>query len=192
MTAFPDPELSAAFRPYLLSGERLLWTGRPKQGLMFQMIDIFLIPFSFVWASVPVTMFLSDKAFRGDAPFHFNLVALLFLAIALYITVGRFLVDMLIRDRTFYAVSNRRVIALTKSVGTSLKTQDIRNLNGFEFSERGNGRGTIDFSPGAYAWWQSGGTSFSPGLSRGLKFLGIADCRSVYELIEREKSLPAS
>ena len=192
MAAFPDPELSNAFRPYLLSGERLLWTGRPKQGLMFQPADIFIVPFSFVWASGASTIFWTGHSAQDVAPFPFDLFGLFFVAIGLYFTVGRFLVDMAVRSRTIYAVTNRRVVALQNLAGTRLRTQDIRNLDGFELTERASGRGTIDFSAGRYEWWQNGGMSWTPALSRGLKFLGIANSRSVYEIIDREKAQPAS
>ena len=45
----PGRELEGALRPYLFSGERLLWTGAPAAGLRFAGPDIFRIPFSLIW-----------------------------------------------------------------------------------------------------------------------------------------------
>lgn len=43
MTAF---ELLSRFQRYLFTGERILWSGRPKQGLTLSARDTFLIPFN--------------------------------------------------------------------------------------------------------------------------------------------------
>ena len=37
------------FKDRLLPGERILWTGRPGQGLMLTRNDMFLIPLSLMW-----------------------------------------------------------------------------------------------------------------------------------------------
>ena len=76
--------------PYLAPGERLLWTGRPAQGIAFQTMDLFAVPFSIVWASVVFGIFSKAPASGHAAPI---LLQLLFAAVAGYITVGRFVMD---------------------------------------------------------------------------------------------------
>lgn len=38
-----------ALTPHLHAGERLIWLGRPKQGLLLRREDAWLIPFSLLW-----------------------------------------------------------------------------------------------------------------------------------------------
>jgi hypothetical protein len=40
---------SQPFQPYLLQGERIVWSGRPKQGIAFSRSDLMGIPFSIMW-----------------------------------------------------------------------------------------------------------------------------------------------
>ncbi len=44
-----DPEQALKFQPELMSGEVLLWTGRPNPGRVFHSDDWYAIPFSLLW-----------------------------------------------------------------------------------------------------------------------------------------------
>jgi hypothetical protein len=43
------PEDQMRWSSRLLTGERLLWAGRPKLGLVLRWSDLYVIPFSLVW-----------------------------------------------------------------------------------------------------------------------------------------------
>jgi len=96
-------------RPELGPGERLLWSGMPRQGVVFRPIDLFLIPFILLWAGIPTFAALgllkSDRGV-GIGDFFF----LPFILIGAYLLVGRFIVDAKQRARTFYGVTNQRVL----------------------------------------------------------------------------------
>src|SRR5689334_22188873 len=83
-----DFNIQNELQPVLSAGEKLIWTGRPKGGIVFRSSDAVMIPFSLVWASLVLFIF----PFTGGVmPFPFSLVHLFFVIVALYITIGRFL-----------------------------------------------------------------------------------------------------
>ncbi len=38
----------------LSSGEKLVWIGRPKKGIVFRSSDAFLIPYSLIWGGFAI------------------------------------------------------------------------------------------------------------------------------------------
>ncbi|MBV9930391.1 MAG: PH domain-containing protein [Alphaproteobacteria bacterium] len=174
-----------ALRPYLLPGERLLWTGVPAQGVRFSRQDIVLIPFSLFWAGF--ALFWNVSVWRAGAPLDFTLFGLPFLAAGLYITVGRFAVDALLRRRLVYAVTSRRVLMLRRPPLASLKSFEIGYLPVLEFDEQRGGRGTIrfDIEEATNPWTNRGYNPWRPS-SAARCFEGIAEPRRVYDLIVHE------
>src|SRR5262245_55185927 len=75
-------------RPRLDRGEKLLWTGQPVQGLLFTGMDWYLIPFSLVWLGITLGVFNASQT-RNDA--ISNPMAWLFIAIGIYLLVGRYI-----------------------------------------------------------------------------------------------------
>jgi hypothetical protein len=49
MTSFAD---QAALRAFLLPGERIVWTGRPRQGLIFDLFELVSVPASLAAAAL--------------------------------------------------------------------------------------------------------------------------------------------
>lgn len=103
--------------PQLLQGERLVWQGQPFAGLLVRPIEIVLIPFSLFWAGFAV--FWNAEVWTANAPMPFQLFGLPFLAVGLYAVIGRFVVDQIIRRKTRYFVTSRRVL-ITKMIGNSV------------------------------------------------------------------------
>lgn len=179
-----------SFRPYLLSGERVLWTGQPKQGVMLSGRDTFLIPFSLLWGgfaifwNVGVWSFPSD----GEGPgLFFKLWGLPFLVAGVYLIIGRFFHDAQIRKSLLYAVTDQRILVLRRLKITSL---DIDRLPRLELSEHRDGTGTIAFEAINYGPWGGGMNGWSwwlPSLSGGTtQFFHVSGPRTVYELIRNQ------
>jgi len=184
MNAFQS---SQHFRPYLAVGERVLWSGQPKQGLTLSGRDALLVPFSLVWggfaifwnAMVWLTPFHASAS--GGSGWFMRLWGLPFLAIGLYMIAGRFFHDALLRRKLFYAVTDRRIIVLR---GRKVSSREIARLPRLELSEHRDGTGTLDFE--ASPNLRGGGKNFSgwlPALGTSAQFFRIRDPQKVYQLI---------
>jgi hypothetical protein len=114
----------AALQPYLLPGERIAWTGRPGQGVRLRAADAFLIPFSLLWGGFAIfweatAIGFAFRAGEGITSFM-ALWGIPFVMVGLYLIFGRFFVDAHVRARTFYAVTDRRVLVLRRVFGERL------------------------------------------------------------------------
>lgn len=118
------------------SRERLIWWGRPKQGLLLRKGDYYLIPFSIVWAG-----FVIFWEFRAwDAPLFFRLWGIPFILAGVYLLVGRFFVDAWHRFRTYYGLTFSRVLIVGPSKTQSI---ELENLSEMTLEEFRDGTGTI-------------------------------------------------
>jgi len=168
--------------------ERLLWSGVPRQGLLFRGTDILVVPISFLWAGFAV--FWEYSVASKGVPFFFMLWGIPFVLLGLYITVGRFFVDSYQRSRTYYAVTDQRVIILGGLINREVKSLALSGLNDVSLNERSDHSGSITFGPTnpAYAMWS--GTVW-PGMGKKAApaFDLIPDVRKVFDLIrERQRT----
>ncbi len=170
-------------QPSLLSGERIVWQGKPDTGFVFRPIELFLIPFSLFWAGF--ALFWNIDVWGGDGALSFKLFGLPFLIIGIYITVGRFVVDSYLRKRLIYTVTNKRVI-ISKSGEADTTSLDITRLPSLEFDEKSDGYGTIRF--GSSSNWFDGSNFgiWQPTLDKTPQLIRVPSVRSVYELIQKQ------
>jgi hypothetical protein len=172
-------------RAQLLSDERIVWEGKPYSGLVLRPIEAFLIPFSLMWGGFAA--FWNASVWATGADLSFKLFGLPFLIAGLYITVGRFLLDMLIRNNTTYFVTNKRVLIARGASRSNLKSLDIKRLPSLEFDERFDGSGTIRF--GSSSGWFSGANNFGiwqPTFDPAPQFIRVPHVRSLFELIQKQ------
>ena len=160
----------------LSPGERLLWSGAPRHGLMLRAEDGLMIPFSLVWGGFAV--YWNASVWRANAPSMFKLWGIPFLCVAAYITVGRFFYDAWMRSRTAYGLTTERVLISTAGFAPSLKSLDLRTLPTIMLTERPDGSGTIAFAPvpQQFGWGRRRGTQ-PPA------FEAISGAKAVYEQI---------
>ena len=172
---------TALFQPFLLSGERVLWAGRPKQGLLLHRADAFLLPFSWLWLGFVVSFFLMAPPTPQDEVPSL-LFAGLFLAIGIYFAFGRFAHDAMIRRRLSYAVTDQRVLFLR---GSNISSLDLQRLPKLELLEHGDKRGTIGFetSPTFLDGARSANLAIWVPTIASAQFVRIENPRSVYQLI---------
>jgi len=173
----------------LNSGERLLWKGRPPGGFRLRSADIFMIPFSLFWTAIVFSAALAtfnQPAQKGGT--GQSLIFLIpFLLFGLYILIGRFFVDAMMRARTEYAVTNRRVIIVSGLFSRNVRSIDLKTTSEISLSERPDNSGTITFGATPFGAmrrysWSSNPTSGTPA------FEMIQDVRSVYRIIEQVRN----
>lgn len=179
-------EIQGRLAGRLLRGERILWAGQPKLGLLLVGGDVLTIPFSLLW-----TGGICLAAFHGAHP-RFPGGELAFVPVfgaAFYMLIGRFLVDAWFRSRTYYAVTDRRVLILREGRWAAFHAISRDRLDVIELKEAG-ARGTIRF--GQTVRRARGWGSLLPVLDPRPQFLCIEDARGVFDLLQRTRPSAAA
>jgi hypothetical protein len=180
-TSNPEP-----FRPDLLPGERIVWTGRPRPDMLFNRADIFLIPFSLVWFGG--VMFGAVSVLRGAIDPVSVGIGLLFAVFGSYFVAGRFVHKRWIRQHTYYAVTDRRILVLTEGFRRSLQAQFIDAIPTVNKIVRRDGVGTIRFGNASpWRWWSDTGMEWMGSFwgQDTPTFYNIEGADRVYELVHR-------
>ncbi|WP_421935680.1 hypothetical protein [Phenylobacterium sp.] len=177
-----DPTIASRVQPYLRAGERITWTGRPPSGPRFHSRDVFLVPFSLLWGGFAIFWELSVLSTPG--PGFFAIWGVPFVAIGLYMIIGRFFVDAWLRGRTVYALTTERALVLRTLVSEKLLSG---RLDAAVVERRNDGRGVLRFggSPGSFSVFQSRGMGWDiwhPSLSDRVEFLDVQDVMTPYRL----------
>lgn len=128
--------------------ETLLWVGRPASGIVFRRSDWIAIPFSIFWGGFAICWEASVICFRG--PNALLLVGLPFVGIGLYLMLGRFVMDAHRRARTFYGLTNRRIVFVHTGFERSVVAIDLADSQQITLAERADGSGTITVD-----WWMT-------------------------------------
>jgi hypothetical protein len=138
----------------LESGETLIWSGAPRQGLLLRANDMVMIPFSFLWGGF--AFFWETNVLRSNAPAFFALWGVPFVLLGIYMIIGRFFFDARVRTRTFYGLTNRRAIIISGLFSKTTNSLPLRTLADISLQERADRSGTIMLGrPHAYSAWGS-------------------------------------
>ena len=145
-----DPEASSKLQTELLSGESVLWAGRPNSSVIFHSDDWYLIPFSLFW--VAFTTFWewgasghwSNSAKNGPS-LLMTLWGIPFILLGQYMLWGRFLYDAWLKRRTYYGVTSRRILIVQDgwTRKTSFNYIDVLPT----LQKEGSDTGTLWFGP---------------------------------------------
>lgn len=131
--------------PYLQSGEHILWRGRPSKGNFFSARDAVVLPFSLMWLAFCV--FWEVAAIKSGGSVFFMLWGLPFIAVGLYMLFGGFLRRARLRGKTFYVITNQKI--LIKS-GSNINIYDGAELPPMQIKLHKSGNGTIIFADEVY------------------------------------------
>jgi len=158
----PDYILSQASRgpinDVLSPGEKVLWSGQPPRKLIiFRKADLFMLPFALFWTGFSIFWELGALAAvfgSGDGfdlfTLCFPLFGVPFVLIGLYLLFGRLVGDFLVRRRTWYALTDRRVLVLTALRDRNVASMPLHKIGRVDIVIHRDGRGTLTF------WGDSG------------------------------------
>ncbi len=175
-----DPEIDNELRPVLNSGEKLLWTDKPKKGVVFRNSDIFLIPFSLLWGGFSV--FWETGVVSSGAPLFMILFGIPFVFVGLYITIGRFFIDSQKRATTVYGITGERIIIKSGIFSRSITSLNIRTLSDVTLNQKSDGSGTIVLGAVNPRYSMFQGAAW-PGVNQAPMLEMIPDVHTVYNKI---------
>ena len=202
------PGFSPEIQSELLPGESLLWTGQPLQSVIFHPLDIYAVPFSLLWGGFAIFWewgvtdhFTNFDASSTAGHSFLPLWGIPFILIGQYLIWGRFLVTAWRKERTFYAVTNKRVLIVSTGLTRKVIDGNVRTLSYAALTTRSDGIGTIKFTPDVYTprsrWSITLGTDTDSYYDRDypsidielatLAFHDIPDARAVYQLIQSRR-----
>src|SRR5450830_32105 len=135
--------MNEEIRHAISPGEQVLWSGRPRQDLILRPSDGYAIPFSLLWCGFVV--FWESSALRSpNAPAFFVLWGIPFVAVGIYLVIGRFFAEAML-SKTWYAVTPDRVVIVSGVLNIKVKSLNLKTLTDLSLSERKSGEGTITF-----------------------------------------------
>jgi hypothetical protein len=179
-----DCDTGQKIRAQLSPGESLVWSGRPRRGIVIRGSDALLIPFSLLWAGF--AFYWEYTAYSSGAPLFFLVFGGFFVIMGLHLVFGRFISDALVRGSTYYGVTNERILILTEFPSSTSKSLALANLSDIGLTSKPDGSGSITFGPQHPAAAMMGGAHW-PGMGkhRSPSFDLIPDAKSVFDKIQQ-------
>jgi len=175
---FDDPGIQ--IESELGASERLLWAGRPRSGILFRVSDLIQIPFSLLWGGFAIAWQVAVVA--QGSPIFMTLWGIPFVIVGLHMMFGRFWVDAKRRSKTYYGVTDERIIIISGVLRRSIKSINLDLITDVCLKEKSGDSGTIVIGPtdSRRSWTETG--------QHGTPTLEFIDgAREVYELIRESQ-----
>jgi hypothetical protein len=177
-----EPSAELEISKHLESGESLIWTGVPRQGLLLRPADAFMIPFSVLWCGFAILW--ETGALSMGGPPLFALFGAPFVLVGAYLVIGRFFADARLRARTFYGLTDRRVVIVSGLSSRTTSSLPLGMLHDISLRERSDGSGTIVFGrPRPFASWYAGMPWPGMGQYQTPSFELIRDAKRVHDRV---------
>jgi hypothetical protein len=132
-----------AITPEIGPAERLVWAGRPRQGLLVGAGGALLTLLGLL--VMGLTLYAEASLVEHDLPLELGLVGLPFFAAGLYLAAGRLAYDRWRRGRLYYAVTDQRALILRDGGARKLRSIDLDRPDDIVVEEESDGSGTIVF-----------------------------------------------
>ena len=147
--------------------ETLIWAGQPKKGLVFEVVDIFKTIFIVLFAGFVffAVRLLSDISILLAIP-----IGVLFFSAAFILGIGRFFIDAGLRKKTFYGVTDKRIIIISKMYPKKVQSVYFDTQPKIKFLPNLDETSTIDIGLKEPPGSRRGGISWFPN-SKGYSYL---------------------
>jgi hypothetical protein len=144
-----DPGAAMKVQTEMISGERIYWAGTPNPSVIFHSDDWAMVPFSLLWGGFAIFWEAGVLGYWGNGPrsgspsLFMVIWGIPFVVMGQYMIWGRFLHDAWLKTRTYYAVTNRRVLVLQEAWKRKLNWMYLEAIPTIECE--GTMRGTLWF-----------------------------------------------
>lgn len=165
------------FEYELIEGEKLLWTGKPRKGILFESTDRFYIPVSLIFTAVATMIFITVRKAEINSAFQWYI--LLFVIVGFYNLFGRFFYDSWRRANISYAITGTRAIIRSGIFTKKYRSIYISDISELNKKFRQDGSGTIIFGPDIVLYW----VSRIPRTDLPPKFERVANVQEPYSLL---------
>ena len=188
-----DALAAKAVQIELSPGELVLWAGRPEPGVHFRREDFFLVPFSLLWGGGVIFMMAmalteGRRNAEREAPLFLLVNLFVFLLIGQYFIWGRFVYSNWKKKRTFYAVTNRRVIGVQHGLRHRVSSAFLDNLPALELEAGRGGVGSLRFKESEPMFNQMGMMVWdSMAMGASPTFRDVAEARELYQFVLRTR-----
>jgi hypothetical protein len=138
-----DLEATRRIQPALEPAERLLWAGRPVQGVVFRATDRPTTVLGLLWAGFALSWVYTGLTRGQSLPvLAFGLV---FVLIGLYLALGRLVVDAYARRHIYYGVTDRRIVFAEGRSGPDVQFLNLDTITDVTLKKRASDGGVIAF-----------------------------------------------
>jgi len=195
-----DRSLETLFNDDLIAGEKIYWSGQPDPSVIFSASDFLMIPFSLMWGGFAIfwessVLGLTSFGHGNKAPFFMVLWGIPFVAMGLYMIFGRFFYKVWKKKRTFYAVTNLRVLIVSEGFRRQIQAQFLNQIPIINKSVGSNGTGSLSFGSiggfGSY-YMNNGLDFFTYRMNQSvMTFYDVPQAEMIYQMINelRNKAL---
>lgn len=132
-------------KPYISDNEYILWEGAPEKGLTFTSRDLVMIPFSLFWLAF--ALFWEFSVITSTSSLFMAIWGLPFVGVGIYLLFGRFIQSICLRNKTFYIITNKKLIIRS---GSKIKLYQAEDIPPMDIHLHKNGNGTILFWQESY------------------------------------------
>ncbi len=145
--AYIDPRSVIKVQSELIPGENIHWAGMPNPRVIFHSDDRLAIPFSLLWTGFFVYWEAGALGYwgKGGKSGFMTLWGIPFLVIGQYFVWGRFFVDAWLKSRTYYAVTNQRVLIVQEGWTRKVRFTYLESIP--EIVREGTANGTLWLGP---------------------------------------------